>query len=418
MSSSGLRHKYRPVFDIPHDMLFEELCSVLFSSLPRSDQRRKAAQYLRGLLAVRGRKSIRNIASVVGGDAAEQSLHHFITSSTWEWNPVRRALAQHLALIAPPQAWVLHPMVIPKVGDHSVGVDRRYVPALGQVLNAQHAVGVWAASDRLSLPINWRLHLPWSWLDDDHRRQQALIPDGVEEETLGDCAAEAVVGLPARWNLPSRPVLFDARSQDALRTVRRLRSDRVPLLARINGSFLLTLAGDAGSEPLPAFQLMLGVRELRRPVLLSGAGGPGWPGWPDAPGGPGTADGTGRESGPAGWLRLVSSVQVRFPGAAHRGWPPEREMQLFGVGVPGGPWPSELWLTDIPGLLPPAMLRLASHLHRVEREAARSSDRVGLRDFAGRSFSGWHRHVTLASAAQAVTALAGAPDGPQSVGTS
>lgn len=102
------------LLDASHEVLLKELCGVLFASLPRSDQRRKGAQYLRGLLGARGRKSIRNIATVVGGPAAEQSLHHFITSSTWDWGPVRQALAQHLARIAPPQAYVLRPMVVPK----------------------------------------------------------------------------------------------------------------------------------------------------------------------------------------------------------------------------------------------------------------------------------------------------------------
>ncbi|CAM5738132.1 Transposase OS=Streptomyces microflavus OX=1919 GN=G3I39_33305 PE=4 SV=1 [Streptomyces microflavus] len=35
------------------------------------------------LIAAEGRKSIRNIAAVLGGSATEQSLHHFVASSTW-----------------------------------------------------------------------------------------------------------------------------------------------------------------------------------------------------------------------------------------------------------------------------------------------------------------------------------------------
>ncbi|GAA2809755.1 transposase [Kitasatospora paracochleata] len=367
-----------------HEVMLAELGSVLFASLPRSDQRLKGAQYLRGLLGAQGRKSIRNIATVVGGLAAEQSLHHFITSSTWDWSPVRQALAQHLARIAPPQAYVLRPMVIPKAGDHSVGVDRRFIPALGQVLNAQQAVGVWAASEGLTSPINWRLHLPQAWLENEPRRNQALIPDEVDAETLADCALEAVLGLPARWGLPTRPVVLDARDADAPRTVRRLRAERVPMLARINGSFPLLPAGTTvpgrPAEPTPAFQLIGAARDQRRPVVWSGHTG-----------GVRTA--------------LVAPVRVRVPGSRTATGSRGEELLLLGVGVPGRRWPTELWLTDLVDMQLTGLLRLSRLVGRVDRDFDRISEQVGVRDFAGRSFGGWHRHITLASAAHAVAAL-------------
>jgi SRSO17 transposase len=41
----------------------------------------------------------------------------------------------------------------------------------------------------------------------------------------------------------------------------------------------------------------------------------------------------------------------------------------------------------------------------VDRDFADIADRVGVRDYAGRSFAGWHRHMTLASAAHAAVVL-------------
>ncbi|CAM5429221.1 Transposase OS=Streptomyces microflavus OX=1919 GN=G3I39_33305 PE=4 SV=1 [Streptomyces microflavus] len=75
--------------------------------------------------------------------------------------------------VAPPQAWVARSMVIPKAGENSVGVERQFLPYTGQVLNAQYAVGVWAASEAGSFPVNWRLHLSDAWLEDGARRTQA-----------------------------------------------------------------------------------------------------------------------------------------------------------------------------------------------------------------------------------------------------
>ncbi len=76
------------------ETVLADLCSVFFASLPRSDQRRRGLEYIRGLLNARGRKSIRNIATVLGGPGTEQSLHHFVSSSPWDWRPVRRSVAR------------------------------------------------------------------------------------------------------------------------------------------------------------------------------------------------------------------------------------------------------------------------------------------------------------------------------------
>ncbi|MFF0294303.1 IS701 family transposase [Kitasatospora sp. NPDC004614] len=374
--------------------LLDELGPVLFASLRRSDQRDKGAQYVRGLIDARGRKTIRNIAAVVGGAGAEQSLHHFVAGSTWDWVPVRQALAQYLARVAPPQAYVVRPMVVPRAGQHLVGVDRRFVPALGQVCNVQQAVGVWAASGDLTCPVNWRLHLPQAWLDNEPRRSRALIPDGVDAETLGDCALEAVLGLPGRWGLPVRPVVLDARDADGLRTVRRLRAARMPVLARIDGGLPLVPAEAAASVPgagrVSADRLVTAVRENWRPVVWSGHSG-------------------GTRAVP------VWSLRVRVPAWAGRLvlGPPGEDLLLLAFGGPARGRPVELWLTDMVDLPPAALFRLTRLTHRVERDFERISDRVGIRDFAGRSFDGWHRHITLASAAHAVTALAaGAVVGP------
>ncbi|CAM5375115.1 IS701 family transposase [Streptomyces abikoensis] len=375
------------------DAVLAELCAALFASLPRSDQRRRGEAYVRGLLGTRGRKSIRNIAALIGGQAAEQSLHHFISSSTWDWAPVRRALAHYLARVSPPHAWVLRPMVIPKAGDNSVGVDRRFCPAVGQVLNAQEAVGVWAASAERSTPVNWRLHLSDSWLQDGLRRGQASIPDSVRPETLGECTVEAYAGMMRDWGLPLRPLVLDARDMDAPAALLRLRACGLPAMLRISHSLRLTVSGPAaagrGAEALPAHQILGAARDMRRPVM-----------W--------------RDHGPARVVRtsLTAAVRVGLPALRAASVPAparRRELLLLGVGENGRRWPAELWLTDMVNVPPAALVRLGKLLDRVDRDFTEIADEVGIRDFAGRSFSGWHRHVTLASAAHAVAALTGGP---------
>ncbi|MFD9594599.1 transposase [Kitasatospora sp. NPDC059973] len=384
------RHPRTPFPPGAHDVLLTELCSILFTSLSRSDQCRKGMQYLRGLLETEGRKSIRNIAALLGKPASEQNLHHFICSSTWDWIPIRRALAHYLAGAAAPQAWVVQPMIIPKTGQHSVGVERHFFPTLGQVLNAQHAIGVWAASEELSTPVNWRLHLPEAWLKDDLRRSQVSIPDEAGVETLGECVTEACLETTTGWGLPVRPVVLDIGESQAMTIFGKLHAHGVPLLARVGGDLRLSVLDQAlpasGSRPQPALRIMSLAKDLRRLV-------------------PGREH--GREHGPQAAPRAVPAATVRvglpapsIPGA------PGGELLLLGIGEEGGHWPAELWLTNLTAVPPATLVRLSRLTGKVDRDFTEIADRVGIRDFTGRSFSGWHRHVTLASAAHAVVALA------------
>jgi SRSO17 transposase len=84
-----------------HIVELASLCRDLFASFTRSDQRRWGEVYVRGLLSVSGRKSIRRMAEQVVGWEAEQCLQQFVNQSPWDWVPVRRRLMEH----AMPSEW-------------------------------------------------------------------------------------------------------------------------------------------------------------------------------------------------------------------------------------------------------------------------------------------------------------------------
>ncbi|CAL9553108.1 IS701 family transposase ISSav4 [Streptomyces sp. enrichment culture] len=379
-AQSPTRHElpYAP----PCNVSLPEMCSRLFASLPRSDQRRKGMDYIRGLLEVRGRKSIRNIAALAGGQATEQSLHHFISDSSWEWGPVRRALAWYTVSVVPPQAWVVRPMVIPKAGRHSVGVERRFFPEHGQMLNAQQAVGVWAVGEEASVPVNWRLQLSPAWLAED-RRRRASIPDDASAETLGECSLRAFLETAA-WRLPSRPLVMDARGGDITSTVSQLLGRGTQMMLRVNDSLRLSVRDPAlkgfDTTPRPVHQIMSASGGLQRPVV--------WPG-----------DGV-MCSG------LVTAVRVALPvPAGRRGGRGDGDLLLLGLGNNDRRRPREVWLTDLTSVPPAFLMRLRGMISRVDQDLVHGADQVGIRDFAGRSYRGWHRHVTLASAAHVLAAL-------------
>ncbi|MEV8536200.1 transposase [Streptomyces sp. NPDC051211] len=343
------------------------LCAAVFDSLPRADQRRKAELYVRGLLTAPGRKSMRSIAAHAGMAAGEQSLHHFISCSTWDWQSVREALAVYLERTAGLRAWVVKPMVIPKSGAHTVGVERRFDTRLGQMVNGQQAFGAWAVGDEVSAPVGWSLHLP-------------------DETTLADCAARSVLDLTEPGMLRRLPVVLDAVHGGAEELPQQFADAVLPFLMRIGAGTPLTVVDPQlpgiGRARSRAGAVMEAARMLRRPVR-----------YPDG------VDGSVRTA-------FTAAVRVETGGA---GGAAARPLMLLAEWSDPRRRPDRYLLTDLVSAPPAGLLRLAELSRRVDRDFAGISERVGMRDFEGRSFHGWHRHVTLASAAHAVRTLEGEP---------
>ncbi|MCX4987055.1 transposase [Streptomyces sp. NBC_00572] len=342
----------------------------LFDSLPRNDQRLKAGEYVVGLLGAHGRKTLRNVADQLGGQAArKQSVHHFISESSWEWEPVRRGLARRTDELLGPRALVVRPTVVPKAGGHSVGVAEYFAPQLGRTVTGQQSFGAWLASPAAGVPVNWQLVLPADWIEDRSRRLRAHIPATSRalspEENAGDVALRAARSLSGA----PLPVVLDAPGLDPLRMGRLFGEAGIPLIQRVERRLRLrvdplVLPGH-GDLPLTAAGLIGSMRHLWRPRARLATGGRG----------------------------LSMAVPVMLPGAPAGGprllvaqWP-ESDLSA-----------ARLWLADGRMRHGP-VLSLAGLAEVVDRDDGLVATRVGLRDFAGRSFQGWHRHITLASVA-------------------
>jgi SRSO17 transposase len=65
------------------------------------------------------------------------------------------------------------------------------------------------------------------------------------------------------------------------------------------------------------------------------------------------------------------------------------------------PEPTDYWLATLPADMPlPELVRLAKIRWRIEHDYRELKTALGLDHFEGRTFTGWHRHVTLVTAAQ------------------
>ncbi|CAM5738139.1 hypothetical protein SMICM304S_02331 [Streptomyces microflavus] len=96
-------------------------------------------------------------------------------------------------------------------------MERQFLPYTGQVLNTQYAVGVWAASEAGSFPVNWRLHLfptpGWRTVPAGRRRIHA---DAVASRSRRPTAFhEAYLGMMRSWGLRTAQVVLDGHGADA-----------------------------------------------------------------------------------------------------------------------------------------------------------------------------------------------------------
>lgn len=359
----------------------------LFAHLPRADQRRWAGVYLKGLLATQGKKSLRRIAaSVTPSPTAAQSLQQFVNDSAWPWRPVRAELARWVAEHSAPRAWTLSPVVIPKRGALAAGVHRRFVPAVGRTVNCQLAVGAFLSGDHGDLSVDWRLYLPRRWTEDAALRHQARIPEDTGHATATELCLSLADRL-ARTTPEMPPVVVHTDGHiDAAAVIEGLDARGLDWIVAVPDTLALSPAPVADPHPAdtipphtvpePANDLL---RRHARPSVTA----------PLAPGRP-----------------RFGALRVLLP--AHH-----RPALLVGVWTTPRSRPDRVWLTNLPPEWHTRALAVIGSTATARVGAAEAE--LGLRDFAGRSYPGWHRHATLVSVASAHRRLGHevclAPDG-------
>ena len=82
------------------------------------------------------------------------------------------------------------------------------------------------------------------------------------------------------------------------------------------------------------------------------------------------------------------------------------ECWLLAEWPPGTAEPTDYWLSTLPADTPLCeLVRIAKIRWRIEHDYRELKDGLGLNHFKGRTYLGWHRHVTLAALAQAFCTL-------------
>jgi len=369
----------------------------LTTVLGRSERRRWAKAYLKGLLLDGARKSIEPLAQRTGEDV--QSLRQFVGQSPWPVEEIQGRLAQKTVdLLSEPEVWMIDETSFPKAGEASVGVARQYCGALGKIANCQVAVSLHWSTAEASCPVGWRLYLPASWLSSPERRAVGKIPDDVVYRSKNELALD-LIDQALAWGLPRLPVVADSAYGNDFDFRSGLRERKMPYAVAVEPSTKVWTS-DPAAVPVPP-------RKSRgRPQK--------YPALKDMPE-PQTLREIAQACPPKAWHHVTwrqgtkGPMRSRFARvqvwAAH-GWRksghPKREMEWLLIEWPeGAKEPSDYWLIhlDDPAVGLRRLIRIARARWRVEMDYRELKEELGLDHYEGRHWLGWYHHVTLVSIA-------------------
>jgi len=385
----------------------EGFADDIFASLPRKDQRARGECYLRGLMLDGRRKSIEPMVARLGGEVHYQALHHFVAASPWDWRPVRRRLAERLVAELQPTAWAVDDTGFPKDGDHSVGVQRQDCGTLGKTANCQLGVSVNAVTEQASCPLDWRLFLPESWEHDTTRRVACHLPEQVHHRPKWQLVLDMLDELD-QWGLSPPVLVADAGYGDVGCFRQGLDDRQIPYVVQVKGDTSAypeqtrpTVAPDTGrgrrprpryrDQPCSLKQLAVAAGPQAGVELIWRRGSKGlqrsrFLALRVRPAGVTPRRQAAARADGAGWELPVRWLLVEWP--AHKAEP------------------VKYWLSNLPETTPLVeLVRLGKLRWRIEQDYRELKGALGLDHFEGRSWPGWHHHVTLVSVAHGFLTL-------------
>jgi SRSO17 transposase len=382
---------------------FEEYADRLATVFRRKAHAESLRSYCTGLLLEADRKSIEPIAEKLTPDeesvsATHQSLHHFIANAEWNDEAVLQGAREYVlpsitehASIA---AWIIDDTGIPKQGKHSVGVAHQYCGQLGKQARCQVAVTLSVANEDASFPIAYRLYLPQEWAADAERRKRAGIPEEIAFATKQKIAlAQIRDALDA--DVPRGTALADAAYGNDTAFRDTLTRWDVPYVVAVQSN---TAVWAPGVEPLPP-RAWSG--HGRRPTTLRR----------DDHHCPVSVEQLAMSLPPQSYRTIEwregtsGALSSRFAAArvraAHGETHTQRPEEWLLVEWPAGePKPTKYHLSTLPSSTTRKSLVQIAHLRwRIEHDFLELKNELGLNQFEGRSWRGFHHHATMCIAA-------------------
>lgn len=370
----------------------------------RKERRQHAEEYVRGLLMDGERKSIERMADRLP-DGNVQALQQFVNQSPWPSDQVRASLARNVEAEFVPEAyWLIDEVSFPKQGKHSVGVARQYCGALGKTANCQVSVTLDLGTEEASTPLDWALYLPKQWIEDPVRREKAGIPEQITFRTKPELALDLIDNV-RRWGLKDHLVLADSAYGDTYEFRQGLRERKLDYVVQVSGELTAWT-----EDPQPPHPPMKRGGKTPRKRFYANDFPPARSLCQIAQDLPSTSwrTVTWREGTKGPLTSRFARVIVWMANGLVQGKRMQQEPEELLIEWPEGdkaPW--KYWLSSLPPQRTSfrGLVRKAKGRFRVEQDYEEMKGELGLDHFEGRSWQGWHHHVTLVTLAYAFLML-------------
>jgi len=341
----------------------------------RVEPRRRARAFVLGLLAPLPRKNCWTIAEQAG-DATPDGMQHLLARAQWDADGVRddvRAfVTEHLG--DPGAVLVADETGDLKKGSLTAGVQRQYTGTAGRIENAQVAVYLGYASAAGHALIDRELYLPASWTSDAARCGAAGIPEGTAFATKPELAWRMIgraraAAVPFSWFAGDEVYGDNGKLRNRLEAAQIRYVLAVSCDHRVPAGAGHTIRADELAARLPK-------RAWQRASAGKGAKGYRYYDW---------AWVTISHPGP-GWRHLLIRRHRRT-----------RELAFYRCYTPQ---PVTL----------AALVKIAGLRWTIEENFQASKGLAGLDEHQVRTWTSWHRWVTLAMLAAALLTIAAAAE--------
>ncbi len=363
----------------------ERLTGGLRERFQRAAAHRHAVAYVAGLLGDVERKNGWQLAEY-GGYDQPRTIQRVLDRSIWDADAVRDDLREQVIeeLGDPDGVLVVDETGFLKKGTKSCGVARQYSGTAGRIENCQIGVFLGYASPKGRAGIDRALYLPRAWADDRARRTEAGVPEAVAFHTKPWLALDMIeraldAGVLARWVVGDAVYGSDGKLRHALEE----RGQAYALAVKSTEQpTTWPPYGPPGQVVVADIAAVLEPDQWQRLSCGEGAQGERFYAWARVPVRPALRD---------GW---VHAVVIR------RSISDPDELAYYLVYAP----------TDTPLV---EIVRAIGARWTIEEVFELAKQRVGLDEYEVRSWTGWHRHTTLALLALAALVLGVAKGGAQ-----
>ena len=341
----------------------DQVAQRLGQRFTRAEPRRRALAYLKGLLSPVPRKNGWQLAEQAG-DRSPYGVQHLLGRATWQADEVRDDMRAYVMehLGDADGVLIIDETGFLKKGAQSAGVQRQYSGTAGRVENCQIGVFLVYYTARGRTFLDRALYLPRAWSEQTQRCQAAGIPDTVGFATKPMLVRQMLqraldAGVPARWVTGDSVYGSDSQFRHFLE------SRQMAYVLGITSNYTLRpYTAGAFAEQLPK-------QAWRCRSAGTGSKGPRRYDWAlhriylD-------------ERGWGHWLLVRRQLKPPHERAYYRVFAPANTTLEQMVAVAGKRW-------------------------AVEECFETAKGECGLDEYEVRSWTGWHRHVTLALLAHA-----------------